>query len=105
MNFRDKSRRQGWLMTLNLNEYKKLNYKIPDYLKVWFGDDWIWSQVRSNNKIAGVFKNFLCIHIKSSTTTNPKIQSIINQDIKALKERGDWYKKYSDLIHLYRCRL
>ena len=40
-----KARRQGWLMTLNLQEYKKLNYYIPDYIKIWYGDDWIWSQI------------------------------------------------------------
>ena len=104
INFIENSRRQGWLMTINLDEYKKLDYKIPSYLKVWFGDDWIWYQVRNNKKIAGVFKNYLCGHIKSSSTLNPNIKTIIDQDISAINKYGGWYKKSADLIHQYRCK-
>ena len=102
--FIKQSRRQGWLMTLNLNEYKKLNYKIPSYLKVWYGDDWIWYQVRSNKKIAGVFKNYLCGHVKSSSTLAPEIKTIIDRDILAIDKYGEWYKKSTPLIHQYKCK-
>ena len=104
INFIENARRQGWLMTLNLNEYKKLNYKIPDYLKIWYGDDWIWGQVRGHKKRAGVFKNYFCGHVKSYSTTNPDIQNIINDDIEALKKNGDWFQKISPLIHTYKCK-
>ncbi len=86
-------------MTINLNIYKKLDYKIPNELKIWFGDDWIWGQIRRNNKIAGVFKNYFCLHVRSTTTSNPDVQAIIDKDIKIIEENGDWYKKNSELIH------
>jgi hypothetical protein len=37
----EKAKRQGWLMTLNLEHYKQCDYKIPNDLKIWYGDNWI----------------------------------------------------------------
>ena len=59
---------------------------------------------RNNKKIAGVFKNYLCGHVKSSSTLSPDIKPIIDQDILAIKKHGDWYKKSAELIHQYKCR-
>ena len=99
INFNQNAMRQGWLMTINLYEYKKLNYKIPSYIKVWFGDDWIWGQAKSNNKITGVYNNKLAIHIRYSTTKSKAIKTIIDQDIEAIKKYGKWYQSYIKLIH------
>ena len=104
LKYSTKARRQGWIMTLDLDIYKKLDYKIPNYLKVWYGDDWIWYQVRSNKKIAGVFKNYLCGHVKSSSTLAPEIKTIIDKDILAIDKYGEWYKKSTPLIHQYKCK-
>ena len=94
------ARRQGWLMTLNLETYKTLDYKIPNYLKLWYGDDWIWSQFALNNLKMGVYKNRYSIHIKSSTIISNNMQSIIDEDNKNLQSFGLWYKKASPLIHI-----
>ena len=94
------ARRQGWLMTLNLETYKTLDYKIPNYLNLWYGDDWIWSQFALNNLKMGVYKNRYSIHIKSSTIVSNNMQSIIDEDNQNLQSFGQWYKKASSLIHI-----
>ena len=94
------ARRQGWLMTLNLETYKTLDYKIPNYLNLWYGDDWIWSQFALNNLKMGVYKNRYSIHIKSSTIVSNNMQSIIDEDNQNLQSFGQWYKKASPLIHI-----
>ena len=66
------ARRQGWLMTLNLNKYKQMNSQIPDYIKLWFGDDWIWGQFLTNNEKYGVYKNRYAVHIKNTTIASSK---------------------------------
>ena len=38
-------------LEFNLNQYKQMDFQIPYYLKLWFGDDWIWGQYILNNKI------------------------------------------------------
>jgi hypothetical protein len=103
--YSSKARRQGWIMTLDLDVYKTLNYKIPDYIKIWFGDDWIWSQIVKNNLNYAIYKNRYAIHIKSSTTSNDKMKQIINKDIQMLDKYGDWIEKSihqkSRLLHRY----
>ena len=94
------ARRQGWLMTLNLETYKTLDYKIPNYLNLWYGDDWIWSQFALNNLKMGVYKNRYSIHVKSATIVSNNMQSIIDEDNQNLQSFGQWYKKASPLIHI-----
>ena len=65
INFNNNARRQGWLMTLNLQMYKSLEFLIPDYLKLWYGDDWIWGQFLKPNINTAVFENRYAVHIKS----------------------------------------
>tara|TARA_Y100000996_G_C22489333_1_gene629523 strand:- start:57 stop:800 length:744 start_codon:yes stop_codon:yes gene_type:complete len=100
-----KARRQGWIMTINLNIYKTLSYKIPDYIKVWFGDDWIWSQIVKNHFKYAIYKNRYAVHIKSTTTSNEKIKKLINEDIKMLEKSEDWIEKSihqkSRFLHRY----
>ena len=91
------ARRQGWLMTINLEIYKTLDYKIPSYLKVWYGDDWIWSQIILNNLNYSLYKNRYALHVKSSSTSN--VSNIIQDDIENIEKHGDWYKKITDEMH------
>ena len=49
LNFIPNVRRQGWLMTLNLQKYKQMNYRIPNYLKLWYGDDWLFQKSNKQN--------------------------------------------------------
>ena len=99
LTFNDRARRQGWLMTLDLNKYKTLNYKIPDYLKLWYGDDWIWSQFIKNNVKTAVYKNRYAIHIKSSSISSRVMQDIVKADIDNLDKYGDWHREMSPFIH------
>ena len=91
--------RQGWLMTIDMNIYKTLNYLIPDYLKIWYGDDWVWGQFLLNNYKTAVYKNRYAIHLKSSSVSSKEIQSIIEEDNNNLNKFGNWYNKLSPLLH------
>ncbi|MBC8311531.1 MAG: glycosyltransferase [Candidatus Marinimicrobia bacterium] len=97
LQFTNNARRQGWLMTINLDVYKSLDYKIPDYLKVWYGDDWIWSQMLLNDKNTAIYTNKYALHVKGSSTS--KIPEIIQSDVKNIEKFGDWYKKTTHIMH------
>jgi len=95
------ARRQGWLMTLNLYQYKKMDFQIPDYLKLWYGDDWIWGQFVLNNIKYGVYKNRYAVHIKNTTIESSKaFDSLVNEDIQNIDKFGDWYNLVSPKIHI-----
>ena len=97
LSFSSESRRQGWLMTLNLDKYKKLDYKIPEYLKVWYGDDWIWSQILLNNLNSVIYTNRYALHVRATSTS--KIPDIIQSDVENLEKYGDWYKNITEIMH------
>jgi len=97
--FNSQARRQGWLMTLNLKTYQTLDYKIPDYLKLWYGDDWIWGQFIRNKIKTAVYKNRYAVHIKSSTISSVAMQRIIEEDNKNLIKFGEWHRQLSPLLH------
>ena len=99
LTFNDRARRQGWLMTIDLNKYKTLNYKIPEYLKLWYGDDWIWSQFIKNDVKTAVYKNRYAIHIKSSSISSRVMQDIVKADIDNLDKYGDWHREMSPFLH------
>lgn len=82
-----KAKRQGWLMTLNLEHYKKCDYKIPDELKVWYGDDWIADQIYKNGYKGAIYRNALAIHVKGTSSGSKHIKDVISKD-------GDQVKKY-----------
>ena len=100
LKFIAKARRQGWLMTLNLHKYKQMNSSIPDYLKLWYGDDWIWGQFIRNNIKYGVCNNRYAVHLKSLTASSEGFRSIIEDDTANLHEYGDWYKELSPQLHV-----
>ncbi len=97
--FFPQARRQGWLMTMNLKIYKSLEYLIPDYLKLWYGDDWIWSQFIKNNIRTAIYKNRYAVHIKSSSISSQEMQNIVTLDNDNLDKYGDWHRKMSPLLH------
>jgi GT2 family glycosyltransferase len=75
-----KAKRQGWLMTLNLNHYKQCDYKIPDDLKVWYGDDWIAYQLFKNGFKGATYRNALAIHVQSTSSGSDHIKAVIKKD-------------------------
>ena len=94
LKFYTQARRQGWLMTLNLKEYKKLSYQIPNYIKIWYGDDWIWSQIIKNNKKYVIYKNRYALHLRNKTLMKKEIQSVLNKDKEMMNENGKkWIEK------------
>ena len=97
--FNNHARRQGWLMTMNLKIYKSLKYLIPDYLKLWFGDDWIWSQFIKNNIRTAVYKNRYAVHIKSSSISSKEMQNIVIADKENIDKYGDWHREMSHLLY------
>lgn len=84
MNPVEKAKRQGWLMTLNLNHYKQCNYQIPNDLKVWFGDDWIAYQLFKNNFKIATYRNTLAIHVQSTSSGSDHIKAVIKKDYEAV---------------------
>lgn len=99
MNPVEKAKRQGWLMTLNLEHYKQCNYKIPDELKVWYGDDWIANQLLKNNYKTVVYKNALAIHVQSTSSGSQHIKDVIAKDGEAVKQYDIDFK---NTIHTYK---
>ena len=91
------ARRQGWLMTLNLEIYKKIDYQIPDYLQVWYGDDWIMSQILLNKLNYAIYTNRYALHVKATSTS--KVTDIIQKDIENIEIYGDWYKQITEEMH------
>lgn len=83
-------RRQGWLMTLDLGIYKTLNYKIPEYIKIWFGDDWIWSELLKNKMKIAIYKNRYCLHVQSTTIWSENLLSLVNKDKQIMEKKGTW---------------
>ncbi len=86
MNPVEKAKRQGWLMTLNLENYKQCNYKIPHELKVWYGDDWIADQLFKNGYKGVVYKNALAIHVQSTSSGSQHIKDVIAKDSETVKK-------------------
>ncbi len=93
LKYSTKARRQGWIMTLDLDIYKKLDYKIPNYLKVWYGDDWIWSQIVNHDEKYFIYKNRYALHIRNQTIQNEEIKKIIDLDKKRMLEKNNWVNK------------
>jgi GT2 family glycosyltransferase len=86
MNPVEKSKRQGWLMTLNLENYKQCDYKIPNELKVWYGDDWIADQLFKNGFKRVVYKNALAIHVQSTSSGSDHIKAVIKKDSDIIRQ-------------------
>ena len=80
-----KVKRQGWLMTLNLEHYKQCDFKIPHELKCWFGDDWIADQLYKNGFKSATYRNAIAIHVKGTSSGSKHIKDIIEKDRDTVK--------------------
>jgi len=80
------ARRQGWLMTINVEHYRQCEYKIPQDLLVWYGDDWIAYQLHKNGFKGATYRNTLAIHVQSTSSGSQHIKDIIAQDSDAVKK-------------------
>lgn len=70
----------GVFFTLT-KEQCKLVYPIPETIKVWFGDNWIFDKLRNSGHSTVVVDNLLAIHGNSQTVSRvPGISEIIEQD-------------------------
>jgi hypothetical protein len=70
----------GVLIILN-KKHAELIYPIPETLKVWFGDNWIYEGLRKLGYKTLVLKNLLSYHSWSYTVSRVKgISEIIEQD-------------------------
>lgn len=74
--------RQGWDYTIRRTAF----VRIPDTLKVYFGDDWIYAQVYNSKRKAALILNSPMIHF-------------IGQSIKSL--RGREYEDDEKVFHSY----
>ena len=96
-----KARRQGWLMTIDTQQYRaQKEYLIPDYLNIWYGDDWLWSIAVKNKLIYGIYSNRFAIHLDYPVTMTSKISEIIKSDERELNIHGDWHREISSKIHI-----
>lgn len=90
------TKRQGWLMTINLEDYKQCDYKIPHELKVWYGDDWITDQLYKNGYKDAIYRNALAIHVKGASSASKHIKDVIAKDGIAVKK---YQIDFKSLIH------
>lgn len=85
----------GVFITLNRKQ-AELIYPIPDEIKVWHGDEWIYTILRNKGYETLIPENLLAKHYWSSTVSKvPNIETIIEEDKK------QWElikKKYSLLL-------
>lgn len=101
LKLKTKVRRQGWIMTLDVEQYRaQTEYLIPEELKIWFGDDWIWHVAAHNNLKYGVYSNRYALHLDFPVTMTSKIASIIQADEEALNNNRSWYDESSPKIHI-----
>ena len=69
------------------------------YLKLWYGDDWIWSQFIKHNLNTAVYNNRYAVHIKNSSISSEVMQNIIKEDNSNLEKYGDWHREISSKLH------
>ncbi len=75
--------RNGEVMTIDMLAYRRGRYRIPSRLLIWFGDDWIWGQLRLHGFVCARIVNRTCIREASSTIkANPHLQRILDRDAR-----------------------
>jgi hypothetical protein len=88
-------RRQGWLMTLDLENIPVEDLKVPEEIKIWYGDDWIWGKVEDLSLKSCIFTNRYLLHVRASSTSSGAIKKLIEKDNLAL-ERHLQARRYVD---------
>jgi hypothetical protein len=93
----------GALIVLN-RQHAEAVYPIPSYIKVWFGDNWIFEILRALDYKTIVVDNFLSYHSWSQNVSRvPGIAGIIEEDKKQWGSKGE--KDKADLIHKLKNKL
>jgi hypothetical protein len=70
----------GVFIVLSREQCEKV-YPIPESIKVWFGDNWIYDGLRKLGSKTIVVKNMICYHSGSQNVSRVKgISEIIEQD-------------------------
>ena len=59
--------RRGDAMTIDLKAYRKCAFVIPNRYMIWYGDDWIWGQLRYRGYRCGVIRSRSCMAEFSKT--------------------------------------
>jgi hypothetical protein len=73
--------RDGHFITIDMRAYLRCRYHIPSCLRIWYGDDWIFGQLRLHGYLCGSIINRYCIRETSGTISrNPQLHSIIKRD-------------------------
>jgi hypothetical protein len=73
--------RNGEVMTLDMHAYRRCRYRIPSRLRIWYGDDWIWGQLRLHGYVCGRITNRTNIRETSRTIkANPDLKKILDHD-------------------------
>ena len=67
-------------------EQAKLVYPIPEQIKIWFNDTWIFKILNATGHQAIVVNNLLAFHHHSTTVSAPWANTIIQQDKKVWPE-------------------
>jgi len=75
------ARRDGQVMTIDMAAYGSCRFIIPARFRIWYGDDWIWGQLRLNGFACAVIENRSYISERSSTIrANPHLSQILAAD-------------------------
>jgi len=100
LRWKTRARRQGWLMTIDLHQYRACApYRIPDYLRLWFGDDWIWYRVISAGRTSAIYTNRFALHLDFPVSITGSMNDVVEADKAALAKYGDWHREYLPVIH------
>jgi len=73
--------KDGHFMTIDMQAYTQCQFLIPRGLRIYFGDDWIFGQLRLHGYLCGQISNRYCIRETGGTTSrNPQLRSIFHKD-------------------------
>lgn len=64
--------------------------KIPESIKIWFGDNYIFETMKQRGMIQVACPNSRIHHFESKTVKRPEVQAIIEQD------KAEWFVRISD---------
>jgi hypothetical protein len=65
-------------------------YPIPEYIKVWFGDNWIYDTLRGLGYRTAVCSDLKAFHYWSKNVSIVKgISQLIEQDKEVWRDRGE----------------
>lgn len=100
--------RTGYLMTIDLDRYLECDFLIPKKFRVWYGDDWIWGQLRANGHKCVRIENRTCRAERSATISrHPHLQAITAREERAagrsrrMMQASRLARRYSESEHAW----